>query len=712
MTQVGVFSARVAGQLSPSFTNTNNNNNNPVVVNGSVSVTLASDNPAAGTLVSGLTAGQTGADLAHFAFSGSGTVTQVVINRIGVSSDTSLNNVYLYQGNNRITDAGTLSSGKVTFGNSSGLFTVNGSATISVRADVAAQVVGQTIGMQLASYTVANGTPMSTAISGNLFTTAYVTNLATVTTTGITSGTPGATINAGTLNAVLWTAPISVGQRTVLMKYIAFKQLGSISQSAIQNLKLFVDGTQAGSTASITSMGSNTSVVVFDLSGSPVSLQTGSHTIELHGDVITGSSFTFNFSLQQASDVVFYDTSYNVNVPFTNGGVQISQMAPTLTTISAGSVSVQLDPTFTATQFVTNQSQVTLGQWTMKAFGEDVKVQNMSVSLTYGANPTTSTDGFNNLSLFVNGGQVGSSLSAEGNGNTYPFGSSNLFTIPAGTTVTVAVKGDSVVSVGDAIVSVRADLINPINSFQGVSSFSLTPTVQQTTTGVTLTTGTSSATFAQNSAYTNQNLSSNTTKQEIGSYIIQAGSNDGVRVSSLTLGYTGTTFPMTSLANVYLVTPDMPSGSTPQAAPTTNAGTNNFVTNFTVPANQTATVNVYGDLGSLSGTTVSNTNSPTLTDGTATPGTPSNPATGTVTITAAATGTATSVITINGVPSTASTANLDSTTTIASNLVTAINNNTNINGTVLASNVSGSCYNYGKSGRKPKRFHHISRKHY
>ncbi len=131
MTQTGVMATRVAGQLSPTALAAQpgcTSNCGTPVVNGNVTASLASDTPAAGTLVSNSLSnnspGQVGADIAHFAFSGSGTVTQVVVNRIGVSADTSLNNVYLYMGNNRITDAGTFSNGKVSFSNSNGLFTV------------------------------------------------------------------------------------------------------------------------------------------------------------------------------------------------------------------------------------------------------------------------------------------------------------------------------------------------------------------------------------------------------------------------------------------------------------------------------------------------------------------------------------------------------------------------------------------------------------
>ena len=642
MNVTGVMATRVPSldQFNPTALAPGNPGN--PVVNGSVSASLASDTPAAGTLVSSSSAtngSQTGADIAHFAFSGTGTVTQVMVKRIGVSADTSINNVYLYMGNNRITDAGTFSQGMVTFSNSNGLFTVNGSAEVSVRVDVGTNISGQTIGAQLASYTVANGAPMSTTISGNVFTLATVTNLATVklsvtsgnttiTGAGANGGTNG-TINAGTMNANLWGTTVTVGQRTVKMQYIQFKQIGSISASAIQNLKLMVDGSQVGSTASITNSGANTNVVIFDLTGAPVSLNTGSHTIELHGDVVTGTSYNYNFTLQTSTDALFWDTSYGVNVPLTySGGSSIFQLTPGTTTVNSGTISVQSDPTFTATQFVKNASQVTLGQWTMKAYGEDVKVQNLAVVLHYlqsngsgvASTTLTSGDGFNNLAVYVNGGQVGASVNAlnptlsSGTAATSTFGTTNLFTVPAGTTVTVAIKGDSVLSsTGNSsfVNSVRADLNTPQNSLQGVTSFTLSPTGAAGTTysGIALTTGTSTATISKNTAYANQSVGPNQTRQKIGSFVIQASNADGVRVSSLSVAlssstpasgnvFTGTT--PTGLANLILVTPDFPNGTTPVSP----SASNSFSVNFTVAANQTATVDVYADVSNVSGNVI------------------------------------------------------------------------------------------------------------
>jgi hypothetical protein len=625
MTQTGVMVARQPGQLSPSWTTTptcTTNCGSPVV-SGSVSATLSSDTPVAGTVVANTSQtvpGQTGADLAHFTFTGSGTVTQVVVNRIGVSSDNSLSNVYLYQGNNRITSAGSFSNGMVTFTNSNGLFTVSGSAEISLRVDVAAGATsGQTLGAQLSSFTVANGSPMSTSISGNLFQIAAVNNLATaqlsgttvlnsgITSSGAANGVAG-TINAGTNNSILWQAPINIGQRTVLLKHIAFTQIGSVQSSAITNLQLYVDGNAVGTAGTVTSVGGQ-SQVVFDFTGSPVSLNTGSHTVSLEGNIIGGTSFTFEYSIQTAADIVLYDTNYNVNVPLTySGGGTVFQLNPGLTTINSGTVSVQSDPAFTATQFVSNSSQVTLGQWDLTAYGENVNVNQLKVTLAYTGTPQPNVEGFNNLSIFVNGGSVGSSqnaiASASSTSFTYTFGTTNLFTIQAGQTVTVQIKGDSVLNSNTAVTAVQASLVLPAQTIQGQTSYSLSPASQQTYTATTLTTGSSGATLAKNVAYSNQTVGSNQNNQEIGSYVIQSGSIDGLRLNQVTVGLGGTlnggsvTTGLTSLS-VNVVYPGGSASTTPVNPQTSNTFTLN---NVTIPANQTATVNVFANIGNFTGT--------------------------------------------------------------------------------------------------------------
>jgi hypothetical protein len=230
---------------------------------GPVSAAVSTDSPASGTLV----AGQATADLAHFTFSGTGTVTSVVLKRTGVSADTTPSNVYLFDGVNRLTDAASVSStGLVTFNMPSGIFSVAGTKTISVKSDIAGSTSGQTLGMMLSSFTTASGV-VNTALSGNIHTIASAT-LATVAAGTVTPS--GATLNPGAA-VTLWQSSLTVSNRDVWMKRISFRNLGSAQASAFANFKLFVNGVQVATATTLDANG----YVTFDMSGAPITVATG-----------------------------------------------------------------------------------------------------------------------------------------------------------------------------------------------------------------------------------------------------------------------------------------------------------------------------------------------------------------------------------------------------------------------------------------------------
>ncbi|KKT37837.1 MAG: Cell wall surface anchor family protein, partial [Parcubacteria group bacterium GW2011_GWA1_44_13] len=270
---------------------------------GPISVSLANDNPAASAVV----ASQATADLAHFTFSGNGTIKNVKLLRTGISSNSTLSSVYLYQGSVRVSDGASVNNtdSSITFNNLS--IAVNGSATLSVKADIAANTAGQIVGVQLVGYTVSGATAMNTAnISGNYM------NVASAALAGVTASSTSAvtaTVNAGTIGQTFWSGAVNVSTRAVSLKGAAFKFIGSATSDAATKLQLYVNGLPVGSTASVDSV---TNRLSFDFGTSPVTLNTGSQTVELRGDIVKGSNRTIQFNLENASDLITMDSQLGV----------------------------------------------------------------------------------------------------------------------------------------------------------------------------------------------------------------------------------------------------------------------------------------------------------------------------------------------------------------------------------------------------------------
>ena len=565
-------------------------------------VVVSSDTPAAGSIV----AGQAIADLGHFTFTNGGSaavkVTSVKVHRIGVSSDNTLTNVYLYQGATKLTDAGSMSLGIITFSNPNGIVTIpaGGSVNVAVKADILAGVSGQTVGAQIAaasdvvtdSATVGGTFPLNS----NLMSVANVSDLATAgfTASALGATTAGGKITAGASNVTIWSAPLNVSTRTVNLKYLKLRQVGSIPADALQNVALYINGSIVASST----LNANNDVI-FDLSSNPFALTTGSKTVEVHADIVKGSSRTFSLSLQVASDITLVDTSYGANITSTVSGTASFPMSSPQSTVDSASVSIAQDPAFTTTQIVNNAASVVFGQYTMKAYGEDVRVGSLTVKPVF-TGTAQDTEGFNNVAIYVNGAQVGTSQNYIRTSGSFPnsngsltFGSGNLFTIPAGTQVTVTIKGDNVLVSGTTITAVQATLGVPANAFQGLSSYATTPASTQSYAGQSESFVTGALTIAKNTGYTDQTLSPNVNKQKIGSFSIQASNAEAVRVTNLEVDLSAGVMALTNLANLYVG--DNMNPVAPQS-------TNNFSVNFTIPAGGSKTVDVFADVATATGT--------------------------------------------------------------------------------------------------------------
>ncbi len=124
---------------------------------GTLSVALAADTPVSATIISdgaGTTTGsQALIDTLKLQFTtAAGTTAKVktlVLKRLGVSADSDMDNVYLYDGTTKLAEMNSVSLGVITFNNADGLFTVSGTKAITVKFDLNKDTTaGKTIGFR------------------------------------------------------------------------------------------------------------------------------------------------------------------------------------------------------------------------------------------------------------------------------------------------------------------------------------------------------------------------------------------------------------------------------------------------------------------------------------------------------------------------------------------------------------------------------------
>lgn len=589
-----------------------------VTQSGPVKVMLASDNPASTYIVGG----QAQADLAHFTFSGSGTVSSVVLHRNGVSDQNTLSSVYLYDGVNRLTDGYSFNNNGDLTMNSLGL-AISGSKTIAVKADVAASQTASTIGITLVSFKSGSdsvavnlrGNDMSYG-AGNLA-SVYLATQASV-------AVPTASVNAGTSAYTVWSAPVQVNTRTVQLKGANFRMVGSAPADALGNIKLYVDGMATGAAATMgTITGSN--YAMFDFSASPVSLTTGTHTVDLRADVVKGASYTVTVSVQQASDLVLFDTQLSKNIaPAVSSTVAFTSNAAGQLTINAGSASVVVDPTFQSLTNITGgATNIAIGKFKVHGYGEDVKVSTLSVLPVMANSPTLASGSctagtncsLNNVTVYFNGSQVGSSQNWTGLSSTtlsYTLGSQLI--LPAGTDSYIEVRADlqNASSVNYTGGGVSANLVLGSSNGQGQSSHSTLNFPTSTVTGTVLTIQTGVLAVSKSTGYADQSVNPNTTAVKIGSFSLQnQSSSESVRVTSLVV----TLFNGAGTALTNSTTPALTNFSNLRTSETSGSGanpiqpsaTNTFSVDFVLTpggTGSTKTIDILADTSSATSASI------------------------------------------------------------------------------------------------------------
>jgi hypothetical protein len=530
-------------------------------------------------------------------------VTMLKFKRTGISSDSTVNNVYLYSGSTRLTDSSSISQGMVNFSDAAGLITVPAlsSVVVAVRGDIASGANGQTLGLMMTDATTDAGMVSGLPVSGAASTFATApSGMATADFTGSFSPSSGSIDPQN--DYVVWQKNLQIGNRDAHINSIRFQQIGSVYATDITNFRLMIDGTQVGT--SVTQADGNR-FVSFAFA-TPVTVKAGNHTVKILADVVGGSGRNFNFSLRRVVDVELVDSQLGVVITptvatgaFTTTGMQ----STTAVSINPGSLTVTKDTSSPSGNIVLNGSNVTLAKFKFRAQGEELKVENLLVTFH------SSNQSFTKIrsgAVYADGVQIGSTqdIASTTAGTQFNLGSSLI--LAAGKDVVVEVRGD--VFDNDGTNNATAGDTVTVNLLASTGNVyqraSLGYIGNAAIDGNSLTVASGSLALTQYSAYANQTVTVPQSAYKIGDFRLTTGNTEGVNVDTITLSLPNngvTNIVPSDLTNVYVVYGSKT--STTKASGST--GNQTFSINEIVAANSTMNFAVYANINAspVSGST-------------------------------------------------------------------------------------------------------------
>ncbi|MEK7115028.1 MAG: peptidoglycan-binding protein [Patescibacteria group bacterium] len=587
----------------------------PVVVPGSgLSVSVAAGNPPAGSLISSTSsaAARVGVLKVNLTASSLGAVVvnDLKFRKVGVLSDSSISSAYLVENGQVIQQYSYVNSGVVGFSGMNLVVNAGQTRSLLLAIDPASGLsAGNSVSFNLDPKDVmtAGGVPVSgSVVAGNTQTVTSVSNPSIAALT-VASASVGTSVYAGTQNVLVSQWTLTTTNSPVNLSSIAFKVTGSANKTDLKNVKLYLNGSQIGSTlSSVASDG----VAYFDLSAVPARVNTGSGNLQVYADIMGSPSYTFKFQLLNTYNVLAIDTQYQTGVAVTiNGGAGIE------ITISKGQITVTASTDTPTGNIAKGGSGTVLGKFTIYAAGEAVKVKFLDFQVTFTGTTGTLSTIFKNIALVDDTGlQVGTTINTPPTTNACEddatpsynaagtiyidcFGTSASpvnYIVPANTARTLSLRAD--VQTDAAFTTVTAALNAMTNNLQGLTSAETVSSGSATGAALTLSTTPLSAT--KNNALGTPNYAKGASGVRIGSFVLTASSAEAVNVSNLTVTMSASS---TNFQNAMVKVGSTQFGTTKATLSGSDAITFSGSAPIVVPKGGSQVVDVYADV--LSGTT-------------------------------------------------------------------------------------------------------------
>ncbi|MDP6769430.1 MAG: hypothetical protein QF704_01890 [Anaerolineales bacterium] len=540
----------------------------PTAVGSGLTVALASDSTAAATIIVdsnsaggaqafvpmtkvALTAGSDGAVK----------LTTIKFLRGGISANADVSALYLFEGDevdgSFIKASSSYSDGVATFTDSNGLITIPAGQTkyVMLRIDIANDVgSGKTMSFSTtsASDISTDGATVSGSfpVQGNIMSVAQASDVGYITVANV-SPAAASTVDPGTDDHDGWRFSLAANDQDMEVRYLKISMTGSAAKADLKDFTLLQAGTAVSETVSALN---DADEIVFQFP-TPYLIEKGkTKNIDLNFDVVSGSSRTIHFQIQEMYHGNMYDKQYNVYSKLNQADTWTiieSNSSTTNTTINAGNLTVWKATDSPTGNIAVGASGLTLGKFNFKANGEDIRINSLVVSTPAALN------GMNDVKIYYQGSQVGATTDTTDAADTATFSFGASVVIPAGTTEVIEVRGDTKNAAGtnySASDSISVTLDAGSSNARALSSSTSisTPSIA----GNTLTGAAGTLTLGENTAVNDASAASPSGVLGdqgvlIGSFVMTAGSGEGVSVSQVTLTDDVTSTAGSSLADTF-----------------------------------------------------------------------------------------------------------------------------------------------------------------
>jgi hypothetical protein len=546
------------------------------------------------------------------------TITKIIVTRGGVSQDSDLASLKLYDGATQLgsTQALNTLTHQATFSSLNWEIPAGETKYLTMKASIAAK----------GTATVGDSVKLGIAAASDITADAILEG--TFPIYGAAKTIAG--ISVGQLDVDKQTSPAannnmlsgSVDQDIAAWKFtadstegfdvhkIVVTHVGSATADDVKNIKLMVAGVQIGETVEALDVQNK---ATFDLSSNPLHINANSSkTIHAYADIASGiwTSRTVIFEITQYTDVVAYGDNSGgaVTITYSSGTAFVKQTGNKMT-ISQGTLSISADAALNPsgeTEYVRGtQSRLISAFKFSTGATEGVRVTKLSLYMdgSGGATDISNVTLWDGSVQIAGPGQVIGSYVTFG-ANTVGWDENGLFDVEKSSTKTILVKADIPLgaSTGADIISLDINassdvLADGLTSKYDVPASKITGTAEGNALDIAAK-GTLSASLAAGTpASQTYVIGGNTEGKEFLRFNLTAGSGEDILVTAFTFDLFSNRKAATSgahLVNVKVVNVDTGEqfGST-VASPTSEA---NFSGSLTVPASETVTLKVLGEI--------------------------------------------------------------------------------------------------------------------